>query len=165
MPNIVLPTPVEFKALRARVSYEVRTDLYQLLSSDPEAAKQRMVELDAGQGMTLTTEKLRGFRGRIDEASGFDKAAAPGRGDGLGSAKRKPREAIGSLPWDVSNATPPRENNVRSPNQRVETETGASRIIDCIPRQNCYKQSIESLSEWPSIPHSWSPGISLNISG
>ena len=67
-----MATLEEFKALRVGVATEVQTDLYGLMSSDPEAGKQRMVEIAAGQGVTLTTEEVRGFLLQIDEDEEFD---------------------------------------------------------------------------------------------
>ena len=62
----------EFKALRAGVAPEVLSKLYGLMSSDPEASKQRMVEIAAAQGVTLTTEEVRGFLLQMDEEEEFD---------------------------------------------------------------------------------------------
>ena len=62
----------DFKALRASVPAEVQTELYSLFSSDPDAARQRMVELAAEQGVTLTTEEVRGFLLQMDEDEEFD---------------------------------------------------------------------------------------------
>ena len=62
----------DFKALRASVPAEVQTELYSLFSSDPDAARQRMVELAAEQGVTLTTEEVRGFLLAMDEEEEFD---------------------------------------------------------------------------------------------
>ena len=42
------------------------------MDSDPEAGKQRMVEIAAGQGVTLTTEEVRGFLLQMDEDEEFD---------------------------------------------------------------------------------------------
>ena len=42
--------------MRAGVAPEVQKELLILFSSEPEAAMQRMVELAAEKGMTLTTE-------------------------------------------------------------------------------------------------------------
>ena len=47
----------DFKALRASVPPDVQTELYSLFSSNPDAARQRVVELAAEQGVTLTTEE------------------------------------------------------------------------------------------------------------
>lgn len=55
-----MATLEEFKAFRAGVAPEVQTELYGLMSSDPEAGKQRMVEIAAEQGVTVTTEEVRG---------------------------------------------------------------------------------------------------------
>ena len=67
-----MATLEEFKALRAGVAPEVQTELYGLMTSDPEAGKQRMVEIAAAQGVTLTTEEVRGFLVQMDEDSEFD---------------------------------------------------------------------------------------------
>ena len=62
----------EFKALRAGVAPALQTELVGLMTSDPEAGKQRMVEIAAGQGVTLTTEEVRGFLLQMDEEEEFD---------------------------------------------------------------------------------------------
>ena len=62
----------DFKALRASVAAEVQKELYSLFSSDPDAARQRIVELAAEQGVTLTVEQVREFLQQIDEDSEFD---------------------------------------------------------------------------------------------
>ena len=67
-----MATLEEFKALRAGVAPEVQTELYGLMISDPEACKQRMVEIAVGQGVTLTTEEVRGFLLQMDEEDEFD---------------------------------------------------------------------------------------------
>ena len=46
----------DFKALRASVPPEVQKELYSLFSTNPDAARQRMVELAAEQGVTLTLD-------------------------------------------------------------------------------------------------------------
>ena len=62
----------DVKALRASVSAEVQKELYSLFSSDPDAARQRMVELASKQGMTLTVNQVREFLQQMNEASEFD---------------------------------------------------------------------------------------------
>ena len=62
----------DFKQLRASVPAEVQTELYSLFTSDPDAARQRMVEIAAGHGVTLTTEEVRGFLLQMDEEEEFD---------------------------------------------------------------------------------------------
>ena len=62
----------DFKALRTSVPAEVQTELYSLFASDPDAARQRMVELAAEQGVTLTIEQVRQFLQQMNEDSEFD---------------------------------------------------------------------------------------------
>ena len=62
----------DFKALRASVSAEVQTELYSLFSQDPEASFQRMVDIAAEKGMTLTVDEVKGFLKQMDEESEFD---------------------------------------------------------------------------------------------
>ena len=62
----------DFKALRASVPVEVQTELYSLFSSDPDAARQRMVELAAEKGVVLTVDQVREFLQQMNEDSEFD---------------------------------------------------------------------------------------------
>ena len=62
----------DFKALRASVPAEVQKELYSLFSSDPDAARQRMVELAAEKGVTLTVDQVREFLKQMNEDSEFD---------------------------------------------------------------------------------------------
>ena len=62
----------DFKALRASVPAELQTELYSLFSSNPDAARQRMVELAAEQGVTLTLDQVRTFLTQMNEESEFD---------------------------------------------------------------------------------------------
>ena len=66
-----MATLEEFKALRAEVAPE-QTELCGLMSSDPEAGKQHMVEIAAAQGVPLTTEEVRGFLLQMDDEEEFD---------------------------------------------------------------------------------------------
>ena len=84
----------DFKQLRASVSAEVQTELYSLFTSDPEASFQRMVDIAAEKGMTLTVDEVKGFLKQMDEDSEFDNlelnavalaAIAGGNGYGEGS--------------------------------------------------------------------------------
>ena len=61
-----------FKALRASVPAEVQTELYSLFTSNPDAARQRMVELAAEKGVTLTTDEVREFLRQMDDEEEFD---------------------------------------------------------------------------------------------
>ena len=62
----------DFKALRASVSAEVQTELYSLFSQDPEASFQRMVDIAAEKGVTLTVDEVKGFLKQMDEDDEFD---------------------------------------------------------------------------------------------
>ena len=62
----------DFKALRASVPTDVQKELYSLFSSDPDAARQRMVELAAEQGVTLSVDQVREFLQQMNEDSEFD---------------------------------------------------------------------------------------------
>ena len=61
-----------FKALRASVSPEVQTELYSLFTSDPDAARQRMVDIASKKGVTLTAEEVKGFLREMDDDEEFD---------------------------------------------------------------------------------------------
>ena len=84
----------DFKALRDSVPPEVQTELYSLFTSDPDAARQRMVELAAEKGVTLTIDQVRTFLTQMNEESEFDDieldpvalAAVAGGQDDTGSA-------------------------------------------------------------------------------
>ena len=67
-----MATLEEFKSLRAGVAPEMQTELYSLFSSDPDAARQRMVELAAEKGVTLTAEEVKGFLREMDDEEEFD---------------------------------------------------------------------------------------------
>ena len=60
----------DFKALRASVPTDVQKELYSLFSSDPDAARQRMVELAAEQGVTLSVDQVREFLKQMNDILG-----------------------------------------------------------------------------------------------
>ena len=62
----------DFKALRASVPSEVQKELDSLFSQDPEASFQRMVDIAAEKGVTLTVDEVKGFLKQMDEESEFD---------------------------------------------------------------------------------------------
>ena len=62
----------DFKALRGSVPAETQKELYSLFTSNPDAARQRMVELAAEKGVTLTVEQVRTFLQQMNEESEFD---------------------------------------------------------------------------------------------
>ena len=67
-----MATLEEFKALREGAAPEVQSELYLLFTSDPEASFQRMVEIAAEKGVTLTVDEVKGFLKQMDEDSEFD---------------------------------------------------------------------------------------------
>ena len=67
-----MATLEEFKALRAGVAPEVQKELYSLFTSDPEASFQRMVDIAAEKGVTLTVDEVKGFLKQMDEEEEFD---------------------------------------------------------------------------------------------
>ena len=62
----------DFKHLRASVPAETQTELYSLFTSDPEASFQRMVDIAAEKGVTLTVDEVKGFLKQMDEEEEFD---------------------------------------------------------------------------------------------
>ena len=62
----------EFKALRASVPPEVQKELYGLMVSNPDAALSRMVEMAAAQGVTTSSDEVRGFLSQMDDDEEFD---------------------------------------------------------------------------------------------
>ena len=62
----------DFKALRASVPADVQSELYSLFASDPDAARQRMVELAGEQGVSLTVDQVREFLSAMDDEEEFD---------------------------------------------------------------------------------------------
>ena len=67
-----MTTLKDFKALRASVPAEVQKELYSLFSSDPDAARQRVVDLAAERGVTLSVDQVREFLKQMKEDSEFD---------------------------------------------------------------------------------------------
>ena len=68
-----MATLEEFKALRDGVPAEVQAEQYRLFTADPEASFERMVELAAEKGMTLTG-RGEGFL-QMDDDDEFDDIA------------------------------------------------------------------------------------------
>ena len=62
----------DFKALRSSVAPELQQELFGLMSSNPDAALSRMVELAAAQGVTLTSDEVQGFLAQMDDDEEFD---------------------------------------------------------------------------------------------
>ena len=62
----------DFKALRDSVPAQQQQELFTLMTSNPDAALQRMVQIAAEKGVTLTTEEVRGFLREMDDSDEFD---------------------------------------------------------------------------------------------
>ena len=62
----------EFKAMRDAVPMSVQGELFKLMTADPDASIQRMVEIAAEKGMTVTSEEVRGFLRQVDDDDEFD---------------------------------------------------------------------------------------------
>ena len=62
----------DFKQLRDSVPTEIQKELARLVFSDPEASFQRMVDIAAEKGVTLTVDEVKGFLKQMDEDSEFD---------------------------------------------------------------------------------------------
>ena len=67
-----MPTLEEFRALRAQVPAENQSELFTLMTKDPQASLQRMVEIAAAEGMTITVDEVKGFLNAMDESDDFD---------------------------------------------------------------------------------------------
>ncbi|QNJ19270.1 hypothetical protein SynA1825c_00954 [Synechococcus sp. A18-25c] len=67
-----MATLEEFKAMRNAVPMSVQGELFKLMTSDPDASIQRMVEIAAEKGMTVTSEEVRGFLQKMDDDDEFD---------------------------------------------------------------------------------------------
>ena len=50
----------------------MHSELYLLITAEPEASFKRMVEIAAEKGMTLTVEEVKGFLKQMDEDEEFD---------------------------------------------------------------------------------------------
>ena len=62
----------DFKQLRSSVPAEVQSELYSLFTSDPEASFQRIVDIAAEKGMTLTVDEVKGFLKQMNENTDFN---------------------------------------------------------------------------------------------
>ena len=62
----------QFKALRSSVAPELQQELYGLMASNPDAALSRMVELAAAQGVTTSSDEVRGFLNEMNSSDEFD---------------------------------------------------------------------------------------------
>ena len=68
----VVATLDQFKTLRSSVAPELQQELYGLMASNPDAALSRMVELAAAQGITTSSDEVRGFLRAMENEEEFD---------------------------------------------------------------------------------------------
>ena len=62
----------QFKTLRSSVAPELQQELFGLMASNPDAALSRMVELAAAQGVTISSDEVRGFLSEMNSSDEFD---------------------------------------------------------------------------------------------
>ena len=67
-----MTTLEQFKQVRTSVAPEVQSELFQLMSKDPDAAISRMVEIAGEKGLTVLSEAVRGFLREMDDDEEFD---------------------------------------------------------------------------------------------
>ena len=62
----------QFKQVRTSVAPEVQSELFQLMTSNPLSAINRMVEIAGEKGLTVSSEEVRGFLRAMDDDEEFD---------------------------------------------------------------------------------------------
>ena len=67
-----MTTLEQFKQVRTSVAAEVQSELFQLMTKDPDAAISRMVEIAGEKGLTVSSEEVRGFLRAMDDEEEFD---------------------------------------------------------------------------------------------
>ena len=67
-----MTTLEQFKQVRTSVAPEVQSELFQLMTKDPDAAISRMVEIAGEKGLTVSSEEVRGFLRAMDDDEEFD---------------------------------------------------------------------------------------------
>ena len=69
---LTMTTLEQFKQVRTSVAPEVQSELFLLMSKDPDAAISRMVEIAGEKGLTVSSEEVRGFLRAMDDDEEFD---------------------------------------------------------------------------------------------
>ena len=67
-----MTTLEQFKEVRVKVAPEVQQELFTLMTSNPDDAISRMVEIAAEKGLTVSTEEVKGFLREMDDSEEFD---------------------------------------------------------------------------------------------
>ena len=65
----------QFKQVRMTVAPELQQELFRLMTSSPDAAISRMVEIAGEKGLTVSKEEVRGFLREMDDEDEFDDIA------------------------------------------------------------------------------------------
>ena len=67
-----MPTLEQFKEVRMKVAPEVQQELFTLMTSNPDDAISRMVEIAGEKGLTVSKEEVKGFLREMDDSEEFD---------------------------------------------------------------------------------------------
>ena len=67
-----MTTLEQFKEVRVKVSPEVQQELFTLMTSNPDDAISRMVEIAAEKGLTVSKKEVKGFLREMDDSEEFD---------------------------------------------------------------------------------------------
>ena len=67
-----MTTLEQFKEVRMKVAPEVQQELFTLMTSNPDDAISRMVEIAAEKGLTVSKEEVKGFLREMDDSEEFD---------------------------------------------------------------------------------------------
>ena len=70
-----MTTLEQFKQVRMTVAPELQQELFRLMTSSPDAAISRMVEIAGEKGLTVSKEEVRGFLREMDDEDEFDDIA------------------------------------------------------------------------------------------
>ena len=67
-----MTTLEQFKEVRMKVAPGVQQELFTLMTSNPDDAISRMVEIAAEKGLKVTSDEVRGFLREMDDSEEFD---------------------------------------------------------------------------------------------
>ena len=67
-----MTTLEQCKQVKTSVAAEVRSELFQLMSKDPDTAISRMIQIAEEKGVTLTAEEVKDFLKQMDGDEEFD---------------------------------------------------------------------------------------------
>ena len=64
---LTMTTLEQFKQVRTSVAPEMQSELFQLMSKDPDASISRMVEIAGENGLKVSNEEVRSFLRQMDD--------------------------------------------------------------------------------------------------